>query len=68
MATYRAIKDPEAILDYSIDWSTFLDGDTISTAVWVVSADESPADLVKDSSSNTSTVATVWLSGGTLGQ
>lgn len=55
-------KDPDAILDYVIDWSTWLDSDTISTSVWVV-----PSGITEDSDSNTTTTATIWLSGGTLG-
>ena len=56
-------KDPSAILDYSIDWSLWLDGDTISTSSWTV-----PQGLTKASETNNSTTATVWLSGGTVDQ
>lgn len=55
------IKDPDEVLDYVIDWTATLDGDTISTSTWTV-----PAGLTKDSSSNTTTAATIWLSGGTV--
>jgi hypothetical protein len=57
------IKDPNAVLDYTIDWSTWLEGDTISTSDWTV-----PTGLTEASDSNTTTTATVWLSGGTAGQ
>ena len=57
------IKSPAAELDYTVDWSDWLpDGDTISSVVWVV-----PAGLTQESASNSTTGATVWLSGGTLG-
>jgi len=56
-------KDPSAILDYSIDWSLWLDGDTIQTSSWTV-----PQGLTKASETNNSTTATVWLSGGTVDQ
>ena len=56
------VKDPQDVLDYQIDWSDWLDTDTISTSAWVVQT-----GLTKDSSSNTTTTATVWLSGGTNG-
>lgn len=56
-------KDPDAVLDYSIDWTTWLAGDTISTSTWTV-----PAGITKDSDSSTTTSTTVWLSGGSLGQ
>ena len=60
MTTY--LKDPQAILDYSIDWSTWLAGDTIATSTWTV-----PAGIVKDSDTNTATRTTIWLSGGSAG-
>jgi hypothetical protein len=57
------IKDPEAILDYTIDWSEWLpEGDTLAAATWTV-----PAGLTLDSQSNTEALATGWLSGGLLG-
>ena len=56
-------KDPSAILDYSIDWSLWLDGDTIQSSSWTV-----PQGLTKASETNNSTTATVWLSGGTVDQ
>lgn len=55
-------KDPNATLDYSIDlsaWLALVPGDTLVSAVWTVSS-----SLTKVSSSNTSTVAVVWLAGG----
>lgn len=54
-------KDPDAVLDYQIDWSTWLGTDTISASAWTVAT-----GLTKDSSTNTTTTATVWLSGGTV--
>lgn len=61
MSTY--IKDPDAVLDYRFDWSAWLaSGETITTAASTVSA-----GITKDSESNTTTTATVWLSGGTDG-
>lgn len=62
--TFRITKDPDAVLDYSIDWATWLDGDTISTSDWFVVG----SGLTVDSDSNSSTAATVWLSGGVLGR
>lgn len=55
------IKDPDAVLDYEIDWATWLGDDTISASEWTV-----PAGITKDSDSNTTTTATIWLSGGTV--
>lgn len=56
-------KDPNDILDYSIDWGGVLDpGDAISTGDWIV-----PAPLVAGAKLITGTVASVWLSGGEAG-
>lgn len=61
MATF--VHDPDAVLDYQIDWATWLGTDTIATSTWVV-----PTGLTKGSDTKTATTATVWLSGGTVGQ
>ena len=58
------IKDPDAVLDYSIEWSKWLAGDQIQTSAWSVS---DPAIEAADDS-NTATRTTVWLSGGVAGQ
>jgi len=57
----RFLKDPDATLDFNIDWSDWLNGDYIMIVNWTV-----PTGLTKISQSHTNTVATVWLSGGTL--
>lgn len=56
-------KDQNEVLDYELNWSDRLDGDTIDTSVWTV-----PAGLTKDSDEFNGPVATVWLSGGTDGE
>ena len=56
-------KDPDAILDYTVDWSRWLGTDTILASQWTV-----PTDLTEVSAAHTPTSATVWLSGGTVGQ
>ena len=53
-------KDPSAVLDYQINWGTWLDTDTISTSAWTAEA-----GITIDSDTSTTTTATVWLSGGT---
>jgi hypothetical protein len=53
-------KDPVAILDYTIDWSDWLDTDTIKTSTW-----EADTGITIDATSGTTTATTVWLSGGT---
>ena len=57
-------KDPQAVLDYTFDWADWLpSGDTISSVAWEVSPGVTIASV-----SNTTTTATIWLSGGTEGQ
>lgn len=56
-------KDPNATLDYEIDWAAWLDGDTISTSTWIV-----PSGITDGTKSNTSTTTTIWLSGGAAGE
>lgn len=58
------LKDPDATLDYTFDWTAYLAlyGDSLSSVSWVLSS-----GLTKTTGSFTSTVATVWLSGGVLG-
>lgn len=56
-------KDPEAVLDYSFDWSRWLDGDTISSSTW--DADDG---ITVDSDAFGENISTVWLSGGEAGQ
>lgn len=64
MAAADFIKDPDAVLDFMFDWSLWLSGgETITTSTVTVSA-----GINLDSSSNTSTRVTAWLSGGTVGQ
>lgn len=57
------VKDPDAVLDYASDWSSWLDvGETISTSAFVADP-----GITIDSQSNDTTSGTVWLSGGTAG-
>jgi hypothetical protein len=59
----RFSKDPSAVLDYTVDWSAWLSTDTISTSLWTV-----PTGIIKVTDNNTTTSATAWFSGGTLGK
>jgi hypothetical protein len=64
MTTY--LKDPDAVLDYAVDWSAWLPtGDTIVASTWAV-----PTGITQTTPppSFTDTAATIWLAGGTLGQ
>lgn len=55
-------KDPDATLDFTVDWTDWLESDTISTGTWIV-----PDGIVKVSSSYTTLKDTVFLCSGTVG-
>ena len=61
MSCFR-LKSQSEVLDYVEDWATWLGADTISSSAWSVTG-----GLVVDTETNTTTTATVWLSGGTFG-
>lgn len=70
MAIKTFSKDPDERLDYSIDWETWLDGDTITTSTsgssWTL-----PSGIDASSSpihSKTTTTATAWITGGSAGE
>ena len=55
------IKDPDAVLDYKMDWTAWLgETDVIVASSWEVDSNE----IVVNSDSFTDTDTTVWLSGG----
>jgi len=58
-------KDTNEVLDYSLDWSRRLDGDTISTSTWTAASTNQDAVLTIGTRTNTPTTTTVWLSSGT---
>ena len=62
--TFEATKDPESVIDFTINWAATLaessPSDEISTSAWT--ADQA---MVVDSDTNTTTTTTVWVSGGT---
>lgn len=57
-------KDPDAVLDYRVDWSRWLaDGDIIMDSEFIA-----PDGITLDADAHDTTSATCWLSGGTAGQ
>lgn len=56
------LKDPTAILDYTIDWSAWLEDETIITSTWAVIGDVELSD-----DENFTSLTLVWASGGTEG-
>lgn len=63
MTLANYVKASGAALDYVVDWSGFLDGDTIDTSTWSTS----PTGLTTGTTSKTTTTTTIWLSAGTEG-
>lgn len=61
--TFR--KDPNAVLDYVIDWGTsyLATDEEISSVTWTLAT-----GITESSKSNTATTATIFLSGGTAGE
>ena len=56
------IKDPNATLDYNVNWLPYLGTDTIATSTWTV-----PVGLTLVTHTQTAATTTAWLSGGTVG-
>lgn len=60
-------KDPDAVLDYSVDWSPWLvEGDYIVSVEWVPSAGVTVGDVAPYLPTHTNTTATAWVFGGVL--
>lgn len=57
-------KDPDEILDFSLDWSERLEGDTISAATWGTS---DPVGLTRTSQQVSGGVTSAFFSGGAEG-
>jgi len=55
--TYQ--KTSAEILDYTVDWASFLSTDTISTSTWTLDT-----GITKVSDSHTTTTCTAFISGG----
>lgn len=63
---FSAVKDSQATLDYTLDWSAWLSkGDTISSSSWSVSVDSGDSNpLAITQQTHTTRQAVVWVSGG----
>ena len=61
---YTITKDPDAVLDYTFDWTAWLDAitDTIASKVIVVET-----GITNDSSIISGKTVITWISGGTVG-
>jgi hypothetical protein len=59
-------KDPDEELDFTIDWGTNIltpDADAIETSTWIT-----PDGITSLNETNTDTMTTFWVGGGTLGE
>jgi hypothetical protein len=64
-------KDPDSVLDYTIDWGEewMVSGDEISTSSWSIgTGTKGDTTLATTADSNTTTKATIWLGLGVHGQ
>lgn len=57
------VKDPAAVLDYYLDWSAWLAGDTLSTSTWVATG----TVLIRDAAM-VGSVTVIWVEGGSTGE
>jgi hypothetical protein len=60
MAISSFSKETQEVLDYSFDWSQYLDGASISTSSWQL-----PSGLTEVDRVATSSRATIYIGGGT---
>lgn len=57
------VKDPNAVLDFTVNWASYLGADTITSDSWIV-----PTGITVVTETNTTTASTIWLSGGTISE
>lgn len=64
-------KDPDAYLDYSVDWSDWMNSqdsiETSSFTIETIDGDPNPLTTDQNTFSSGTNIATVWLEGGTPG-
>jgi hypothetical protein len=62
------LKDPEAVLDYAVDWGAeYLSGDALSDSSWSVSPSENDGATITASAFDL-LISTVQVSGGRVGR
>jgi len=64
----RFYKDPSATLDYTYDWSAWLETDTIASVNWTIPAGIKTLSNLQPNSTHTTTLATALLSAGVAGR
>lgn len=69
MATkYTFEKDPNAVLDYELDWTAWLGTDTINSATWTYVGTPTGQPTLSSQTIVSGKIAKIWASGGELGQ
>lgn len=63
MAGPNFLKDPDARLEYRIDWADWLAGDRIVTSVW----DKAAGDITLDGPTILGLITSIWIQGGRVG-
>jgi hypothetical protein len=66
MVIQEFCKDPDAQLDFSVDWTAWLAGDIITSSSWTV--DGAGVVMAFPAPTFSATITTAWMSGGTAGQ
>lgn len=61
------LKDPQSRVDYAVDWTAYLDGQTVADSVWTVRPQEPGGIAVEEASFDLSRSA-ARLVGGTIGR
>lgn len=56
-------KDPQGTIEYTVRWTAWLDGDTLTASSWILPT----GTLTNVSESNTTTDAVIFLASGTVG-
>ena len=57
------VKDPSAVLDYYMDWTAWLAGDTIVDSVWATTG-----TVILSDPTVQGTVTSIWVEGGDAGE
>lgn len=60
---FKATKDPQAKLDFGLDWTAWLGVDNITTSTWTADT-----GLTLTNATYNAKTTTVWIAGGTAGE
>jgi hypothetical protein len=64
--TWERVKDPQELIDYSINWANQLaTAETITLSTWAYSGDPDNTPLLLSSPTISGSVTTIWMNNGT---